>query len=215
MPTKGLLRNRILNRAMPYRALESDSFTDILDKGFQVRAVPSERFSAIGGISPRKAIRSAWILLLGMVCPNRHFRLIAVALASDESGEAVRLFLQAVYQAIKVLFPKEQAGSLWYMSDLGSGIEKGLAELSKWLHQLGEIQKEADLLKGDCFAHFMQNQFPKLRRSASSLAFSTKPSRVSSNSPSFPTALLGGFGKAPRRSALPANIVQASRRNAL
>ena len=77
------------------------------------------------------------------------------------------------------------------MSDLGSGIEKGLAEFSKWLHQLGEIQKEADLLKGDCFAHFMQNQFPKLRRSASSLVFFNQAKQGVIKLAELPSSLVG------------------------
>jgi hypothetical protein len=179
-----------------YCELDLGTFKDLLTKGFQVRKVSSSGFAEIDGIP--SAIYGAVVLVLGTVTRNGHFRPIAYALASDESGENVRLFLQSVHLGAKKLL-NDDARVLWLMGDMGPGIVKGVKDYASWMADINALKSCEEVKKADCFAHLMTDNMPDLRKSATSAEFYEEALEQVSKATEFPTSLFGRVWKAVKR----------------
>jgi hypothetical protein len=188
MSTRALLRRIIEQLMEEYSELDEDCFDEIFEKGFRVKPVDSKGFVELDGIP--SAIRGAHILVFGTVTKNGHFRRAAYAVASDESGEAVRLFLQSIHLACKKLF-KEESRFRWFMADMGGGIRKGVKDYAVWMEETAELESADEVKKADCFAHLMNDNMPKLASQATSKDFYNAAMDEIRQAAQFPSKMYG------------------------
>jgi hypothetical protein len=93
------------------------------------------------------------VISIGTSTRNGHFRHIALAIVSGETGENVKASLDAVARAVETYFPDVEAHSEWYMGDDGRAMVEGITT------HLQSIGSEED--KASCSVHLFKDTLPK------------------------------------------------------